>query len=135
VSAAEVHLPFEVGSFDVILLVSVLTHLDAASLTNYAREVKRLLAPGGRCFATAFLVNPPAREAARSGANRLGFDPDAAGPEIHTNPAAPMAAVAYDEDFLLEKFLRFGLRRVRPPIYGCWSGRPSAVFQDICIFE
>ena len=133
--AAEIRFPFPDGSFDFICLNSVITHIDAAVLLNYAREIARLLAPDGRCFATAFLVNPPARDALRLGGGRITIDPDAAGPEFHADPDAPMAAVAFDEDFLLEKFLRFGRRRNRPPIYGCWSGRPSAVFQDICIFE
>jgi hypothetical protein len=104
-------------------------------LLNYAREIARLLAPGGRCFATAFLVNEPAREALRQGRGRLPFDPDSEMPELHADPAAPMAAVAFEENFLLEKFLRYGRKRLRPAAYGCWSGRPSAVFQDICIFE
>ena len=134
-NAADLRFPFPDGSFDFICLVSVLTHIDAAVLVNYAREIARLLAPGGRCFATAFLVNPPARDALRRGDGRIAVDPAAEGPEYYADPAAPMAAVAFDEDFLLEKFLRFGRRRHRPPIYGCWSGRPSAVFQDICIFE
>ena len=128
-------LPFPDASFDLICLVSVLTHVDLPVLTRYASEVARLLAPGGRCFATAFLVNPPAREALRRGDGRLRFDPDGAGPEFHADPDTPLAAIAFDEDHLLEKFLRFGRRRQRPPVYGCWSGRPSAVFQDICVFE
>ena len=135
INPADVKFPFADQSFDFICLTSVLTHIDSAVLLNYAREIARLLAPGGRCFTTAFLVNPPARDALRRGEGRLPFDPDQVGPELHGDPAAPMAAVAYDEDFLLEKFLRFGLRRCRTPVYGCWSGRPSAVFQDICIFE
>ena len=103
---------------DFICLTSVLTHIESATLLNYAREIARLLAPGGRCFVTAFLVNPPAREALRHGDGRIAIDPDQAVPEYHGDPAAPMAAVAYDEDFLLEKFLRFGLRRHRQPVYG-----------------
>jgi SAM-dependent methyltransferase len=134
-SAADIRFPFPDNSFDFICLVSVLTHVDAAVLTNYAAEIARLLAPGGRCFVTAFLTNPPAREALRTDEARLAFDPDSEGSEVYADPAAPMAAVAFDEDFLLEKFLRCNLRRHRPALYGCWSGRPSGVFQDICIFE
>lgn len=134
-NAAQIRFPFPDGSFDFICLASVITHIEAAVLLNYAREISRLLAPGGRCFATAFLMNPPARDALRRGQARIVIDPEGEGPEFHADPAAPMAAVAFDEDFLLEKFLRFGRKRRRAPIYGCWSGRPSAVFQDICIFE
>jgi SAM-dependent methyltransferase len=134
-NAANIRFPFPDGSFHFICLASVLTHIESAVLTNYAREIARLLAPGGRCFTTAFLVNTPARDALRRGDGRIAIDPNLEGPEFHADPAAPMAAVAFDEDFLLEKFLRFGLKRRRPPVYGCWSGRPSDVFQDICIFE
>jgi SAM-dependent methyltransferase len=133
--AHEFRFPFSERSFDFIFLVSVLTHVDAAVLLNYAREIARLLAPGGRCFATAFLFNPPAREALRSGCGRLVFDPFAEGPEYHVNPETPMAAVGFDEDCFLEKFLRYQLKRKNPALYGSWSGRPSNVFQDICIFQ
>jgi SAM-dependent methyltransferase len=134
-SAEQVRLPFADASFDFICLISVLTHLDTAVLTNYASEVARLLAPGGRCFATAFLITSPAREALRSGRGRLAFDPDAEGPEFYADPGAPLAAIAFDEDHFLEKFFRFERRRRRTPVYGCWSGRHSAAFQHICIFE
>jgi SAM-dependent methyltransferase len=134
-SASNIRFPLPDHSFDFICLVSVVTHIDATVLLNYAREISRLLAPGGRCFTTAFLVNAPARDALRAGNGRLAFDPDAEGSEFYADPAAPMAAVGFDENFLLEKFLRFGKRRRRPAVYGCWSGRPSAVFQDICVFE
>ena len=134
-SAADVRFPFPDHSFDFICLVSVMTHIDAAVLLNYAKEIGRLLAPGGRCFATAFLINEPARNALREGQGRLQFDPDSEAPELHADPAAPMAAVAFEENFLLEKFLRHGRKRLRPAVYGCWSGRLSSVFQDICIFE
>lgn len=134
-AAESIQFPFADASFDFICLVSVITHIDGAVLLNYAREIDRLLSPTGRCFATAFLINPPAREALRGGKGRLPFDPDAEGPVSHADPAAPLGAVAFDEDFLVEKFLRFGRTRRNSTIYGCWSGRPSAVFQDICIFE
>lgn len=133
--AGEVQLPFPEGSFDVIILVSVLTHLGTPALTRYASEISRLLAPGGRCFATAFLVNPPARETLARGEGRLPFDVAAPGPEFHADPDAPLAAIAFDEDHFLEKFLRVGRKRLRPPVYGHWSGRSSPVFQDVSVFE
>jgi SAM-dependent methyltransferase len=133
--AGRARLPVADAQFDLVLLVSVLTHLDTASVLAYAAEIARVLAPGGRLFATTFLMNPPAREALRRGEGRLAFDPDAAGPEYYADPAAPLAAIAFDEDHLVEKFLRFGLRRRGPVLYGHWSGRPSPVFQDINVFE
>jgi hypothetical protein len=113
----------------------VLTHLEGPETLHYAAEAARLLAPGGRCFATAFLMNPPARAALREGRGKLDFDPAGAGPLHFAIPDAPLAAVAYDEDVLLELFLRHGLRRRNPASYGWWSGRAGRSFQDICIFE
>ncbi len=132
---AKTRLPFENGSFDLICMISVLTHLERPEALHYASEVARLLAPGGRCFATAFLMNPPARAALEGGERVLKFDPASSGPLYFAIPDAPLAAVAYDEDVLLELFLRHGLRRRNPAGYGWWSGRAGRSFQDICIFE
>ena len=128
-------LPFEDGSFDLVCMISVLTHLGPAEVLHYASEVARLLAPGGRCFATAFLMNGPARAALAAGNGKLGFDAAGPGPVYQSNADVELAGVAFDEDVLLEKFLRHGLRRRSPAQYGHWSGRTMPSFQDICIFE
>lgn len=133
--AAAVRLPFGDGAFDLVTLVSVLTHLDEPVLEHYAREAARLLAPGGRCFATAFLLNGPARAGIAAGTARPAFPHDPAARVLFADPAAPLAAVAFDEDRLLAAFLAAGLRRRRPAAYGHWSGRAGAAFQDICVFE
>lgn len=132
---AKTRLPFPDASFDLICMISVLTHLERPEALHYAAETARLLAPGGRCFATAFLMNPPARAGLQQGERSLKFDPAGAGPLYFAIPGAPLAAVAYDEDVLVELFLRHGLRRRNPAGYGCWSGRAGRSFQDICIFE
>ena len=132
---AKTRLPFADASFELICMISVLTHLERPEALHYAAEAARLLAPGGRCFATAFLMNPPARAALREVGGKLDFDPAGAGPLHFAIPDAPLAAVAYDEDVLLELFLRHGLRRRNPASYGWWSGRAGRSFQDICIFE
>jgi SAM-dependent methyltransferase len=132
---SSVHLPFADGSFDFVFLTSVVTHLGAAEVSAYAGEIARLLAPGGRCLVSAFLMNGPARAALRNGGGRPPFDPEGSGPEHYAYPQSPMAAVAYDEDAFLAIFFKAGLRRRRPVHYGHWSGRQLPDFQDICIFE
>ena len=132
---ARTRLPFDDHSFDLICMISVLTHLEPPEALHYASEVARLLAPGGRCFATAFLVNPPSRKSLAAGDGPLPFNPNEPGPIYFAYKDAPLAAVAFDEDVLLELFLRHGLRRRNPARYGSWSGRSSETFQDIGVFE
>jgi SAM-dependent methyltransferase len=135
-TAEAVTLPVADASADFVTLVSVLTHLDEASIARYAREIARVLAPGGRCFATAFLLNGPSRAGIARGGARPAF-PDKPGESVlWADPDAPLAAIAFDEDLLLQHFLAAGLRRRRPAAYGGWSGREHGIgFQDICIFE
>lgn len=134
-AGATARLPFDDAAFDFIALVSVLTHVDPPTLAQYAREVARLLAPGGRCFSTAFLLNGPSRAGIAAGTARPPFPHAPSEVVLHADPAAPLAAVAYDEDRFLGAFLAAGLRRRRPARYGNWSGRTQPQFQDICIFE
>src|SRR5215207_3304195 len=49
--------PFEDGTFDLILLKSVFTHMRSPDVSNYLSEVARLLTSNGRCLATFFLLN------------------------------------------------------------------------------
>ena len=132
---AATRLPFTDETYDFICMVSLLTHLEADALTHYAAEAARLLAPGGRCFATAFMMNEPARAELLAGRGNIGFSGAGEDKIRFADAAAPLAAVCFDEDFLVEKFLRAGLRRRRPTRYGSWSGRPGASFQDLMVFE
>ena len=50
------------GHFDVIYLYSVLTHMPAADTDVYLRELRRLLAPGGTIFLTAYVEYGVPRE-------------------------------------------------------------------------
>lgn len=136
IDADAVSLPVPDASVDFVALVSVLTHLDERALDRYAREIARVLSPGGRCFATAFLLNRPSREGIARGAARPAFPDAVAEAVLYADAEAPLAAVAFDEDLLLARFLDAGLKRRRPAAYGAWSGREHGLsFQDICVFE
>ena len=50
----------------------------------------RLLAPGGRCFVTAFLMNRPAREALAGGKGAIAFDPSDATERVPATEVAPI---------------------------------------------
>lgn len=133
----EVRLPFKDASFDFIFLTSVITHLTAPEVQAYAREIRRVIAPGGRCLMTAFLLNTPARQGLIDGKGALPFNGAATEREIYAYADNPTAAVAFEEDYLLSFFWDADMRRTRPPIYGRWSGRvsPGDSFQDINVLQ
>lgn len=50
-------LPFDSSTFDVVYLVSVFTHMLPNECQNYAREIIRVLRPGGRCAVSTLLLD------------------------------------------------------------------------------
>jgi SAM-dependent methyltransferase len=133
----ELRLPFADGAFDFVFMTSVVTHLHADEVRAYAREIRRVMTPQARLFCTTFMLNRPARDGLNAGKGALPFDGCAATPEVPADASNPLAAVAFEEEFLLRLFLEAGLRRNRPPVYGRWSGRAAAgdTFQDVNLFE
>lgn len=135
VSATEYTLPVGDQSFDVVLLKSVFTHLRPAETTNYLKEIRRVLAPGGRCLGTFFLLNRRQEELAAEGRStlKLNFGP---GAWRYVHRECPESAIAYDESYLMDEMAKHGLRLRRPIAYGSWSGREDGLsYQDILIME
>lgn len=134
-SAAELVFPSRNGEFDFVILTSVFTHLRVEAATHYLREAARVLSPGGRVFATFFLMGEKRRAALRKGGQRIVFDPDAPGPEFIADPEHPAAAVGFSQSWVLETAEAAGLRPRLPVHYGQWCGDEGLSFQDIMIFE
>ncbi|MDJ1159984.1 class I SAM-dependent methyltransferase [Chelatococcus sp. SYSU_G07232] len=125
----EVVLPFPDAGFDFAMMVSVATHLPLAEIGAYAREVARVLAPGGRLFLTAFLVAPgdPARETARP-----RFLPGEAPGTWIGDPQAPLAAIGFDIGLVEDALEAAGLV-IRQVELGHWRGTDSAHYQDVIV--
>ena len=133
--AARAALPMRTGVYDFVILTSVFTHLRQAETEHYVAEIARVLRPGGRCFASLFLVDHAARTALKDGATRPVFV-DGPGPEFIADPDAPNGAVAYDEGFFLGLCAANGLRPAAPIVRGAWSGRAQAAsYQDLLVLE
>jgi SAM-dependent methyltransferase len=127
--------PFEDQSFDLILLKSVFTHMRPAEVSNYLREVARLLRRNGRCLATFFLLNEEQAGLARAGANALAFK-YGEGVWRYTHEHSPESAVAYDESYVMELLEQHGLALKAPIFYGHWAGRKDGLsYQDILLLE
>ena len=73
VSASEYQFPYTDESFDFIFLTSVFTHMQRPETLRYLSEISRTLAPGGRVFATFFLIDPEAESAIASGRADFSF--------------------------------------------------------------
>ncbi|HWT91255.1 MAG TPA: class I SAM-dependent methyltransferase, partial [Solirubrobacterales bacterium] len=63
----QAELGVEPCAFDVVALISVFTHLDPPAVERYLHEIAAALAPGGRAFISAFLLNPSWRELEAAG--------------------------------------------------------------------
>jgi SAM-dependent methyltransferase len=118
-SAASYRFPFPDRSFDAIFLGSVYTHLLPEDTAHYVKEVARLLAPGGFCVASYFLLDDERR---RSIDDRRSFMPF---PVEHSavcrlnDASRPEAAVAFDETFIRGLHDDSGLR-IRDVRRGQW---------------
>ncbi|HEY8581937.1 MAG TPA: methyltransferase domain-containing protein [Capillimicrobium sp.] len=124
--AASFRFPYGDGSFDVVVMTSVLTHLLEPEAANYLAEARRVLRPGGRLLATFFLLDDASRAAIADGRAAIAFR-DPAGSVAIADPEVPEEAVAYAERWVRE---RAPLERVET---GAWRGSPGRSFQDIVV--
>lgn len=129
----EYYFPYEDNSFDFVFLTSVFTHMRHKEVEHYLSEISRVLTPGGRCFATYFLINPTADTQIEKGVSTLTFRYAIA--HGRTNSAEdPDAAIAYDETYLHSLYPAVGMDVINPIRYGDWCGRATDVgYQDIVV--
>jgi len=135
INGLELVLPFESRQFDFIIMTSVVTHLPDEEVTAYLREVERVLAPGGRLFMTAFVVDEHAKDnTSKKRDARLGFQRYDEGPCWFVPEMPPLAAVGFDDGFLDGALARAGLSIVTKSL-GHWRGMPADHYQDIFVAE
>ena len=125
--------PYADNFFDFTFLTSVFTHMLAPEMRQYLSEIARTLKPGGKCFATYFVLNAESRALIAQGKSSSTFAhamPDCAVNSTKT----PEAAVAYDEAVIRQSMAERGLSTSEPFYFGHWSGRtPFVSYQDIVI--
>jgi SAM-dependent methyltransferase len=100
-SAATYRLPFENASFDVVLLASVFTHMMPEEIENYLCEIGRVLAPGGWCVESFFLLNDDTRRDVDAGRSFMSFAVPHPSQQARLHDAVIReAAVAVEESFV-----------------------------------
>ncbi len=130
--ASHFRFPFDDASFDFAIATSLFTHLIFAETSRYLREAHRVLATGGRLFATFFLVDDFARSRMPSLEPRFRFE-FTSGPAHFTNRHNPAEGVAIEESAALDLIREAGFTR-HEIHYGQWCGRPGGVtFQDVVV--
>jgi SAM-dependent methyltransferase len=127
--------PYESGTFDVVFLASVFTHLLDAAVANYLKEIHRVLKPGGRVVASCFLLNAESEKAIAESAVRLDrhhFVHDFEGCRVWKTES-PEAAVAHFEDRFRALYRDAGLdlTEIR---YGRWVRRAKAQSNQDMVF-
>ncbi len=124
--------PFADGSFDVIFLISVFTHMLPGAVRNYMGEIGRMLAPGGAVVLSTFLMD--------HGREGAGFDFTHEGEDfLAVNAQLPEKAVGYHLQFFDRAGAAHQLSRRGAPLLGGWrragSVAPSTPFpQDLLVY-
>lgn len=131
--ASEYKFPYENASFDFVFLTSVFTHMLPAEVDNYLSEIARVIKPGGRCFATFFLLNEESMNLMESGASSIDFPHDLGEYRIK-DKNTPENAVAYPERAIRDLHEKHHLHIEEPMHYGSWCGRKEFLdYQDTVI--
>jgi SAM-dependent methyltransferase len=135
VAATAYRFPSDDESIDCVVATSVLTHLGADEVSHYLREIRRVLAPGGRAVLTWFIIDDSAARVMEE--RRAAFRFDIRLPVGFTIDArTPERAVAFTEDEVYRLLGQAGLAVVPPIHFGSWSHHENALDgQDITVVK
>jgi len=128
VRASEYMFPYPDDAFDLVLLISVFTHMLPDDTQRYVSEISRVLRAGGCCWATFYILNGDSIEMMEAGKGSLHFKHDH-GTYWTVNDKVPELSTGYEEGYITELFERHGLSLADGVHLGGWSGRP-ALFAD-----
>ncbi len=131
--ASEFKFPYGENEFDLVILTSVFTHMQPADVAHYLKEIGRVMKPGGRCFATFFIITPATEKHLDEAENP--FFPHRYGHYFLHNPKVKDANIAYRHEYLAGLFSDAGLEQLQYHP-GWWAGLPKEQcinFQDVVI--
>src|SRR5258708_1184086 len=134
VRAEEFTFPYKSETFSFAIVNSVFTHMLAAGVNNYLREIRRVLRADGRCYATFFIVDDEAERLIkenRSTRRLIHRLPDGCLVLDKNKPEAAVGFRAGEAHRLIEAA---GLRRIQSHP-GQWPGRERFLtYQDGFLF-
>jgi SAM-dependent methyltransferase len=130
-------LPFANASFDVVLLFSVFTHLNTDDVRTYLPEIRRVLAPDGRLWATWFMVDKGIGPAILDGRAKIHLTFDGGDGAYYANDNRGTVSVAVDEELIWKLHTDNGFR-IKIASRGDWCQPRTLIeggFQDLIIAE
>lgn len=127
--------PYADNSFDFVILTSVFTHMQPNEVSNYLKEIARVMRQGGRCFATFFIIDENS-EAFLKQSKTPFFAYEYEEYYLHDQQVKD-ANIAYKTSFIDQHLKAAGLK-IEAQHPGWWAGRDRAAsvdFQDVLILK
>lgn len=132
VDAGNFVFPYTAAKFDFVFLTSVFTHMMPAEVENYIKEISRVMKPGATCLMSFFIVNCESEDLMIKKPTHMTFPINKGFYRLHSSQV-DTANVAYDEEWLLEKLDKAGLK-IDDIKYGQWCNRDTYFdYQDLLI--
>lgn len=132
-TAAEYHVPFADGTFDLVFLTSVFSHMLPNDIDAYLSEINRTLKPNGCCFITYYLLNDFSQKQIHDRRASVPFYHSFDG-YLSTSRRISENSIAVPESKIRELYQRYGLRIDEPILYGAWPGRDHFLtHQDVIV--
>jgi ubiquinone/menaquinone biosynthesis C-methylase UbiE len=116
--------PYDDEKFDFVFLTSVFTHMMPAEVEHYINEIGRVMKPGATCMMSFFIVNCESEDLMIRQLSLINFPLNKGFYRLHSSKVNTANVVAYDEEWLLDKLEKAGLK-METIQYGQWCGRTS----------
>ena len=134
-SATEFVFPYDDDRFDQVALISVFTHMLPEEVAHYLKEIKRVLKPGAKCFATFFVLTEESEPEMKDGAFQFKHQYEH---YALMDEKVKAANVAFKLDYL-EKISMEAELEIQKLYPGYWFKGQNQMnardFQDIVIFK
>ena len=130
IQSSEYRFPFEDSTFDLVVLISVFTHMLPTEVDHYLSEIARVLKPGGRCYASYSIINERVKARMAEGVASLNFKHDLDTHWLLTT-STPELGAAYEEGYLRTLYGTHNLDFEFHP--GGWSEGLGTGSQDVVV--
>lgn len=123
--------PWSDGTFTLAIANSLFTHVSAAGVANYLRQIGRTLERGGRLMASFFVLDEQSRQLIAEGKTHPPFRASFA-EGMYADPDDPDNAVAFDAQWLAGTLKAAGL--TFEAFYpGRWRQIAAVPYQDVVV--